>query len=101
MEEPMPREVATDPRQEEREARAHQRRLAKLQQGAQKKREAEERSRRAEIIREELAKPRARACRCGITPRTTPAQLLALGSGCTAGRWVCPVLDAIRRRLGR
>ncbi len=55
--------------------------------------------RRAESIREELAKPRARECRCVITPQSTNEELRELGAGCTAGRWVCPTLDAIRRRL--
>lgn len=55
--------------------------------------------RRAEIIAEELARPRARECKCPIAPRSTIGELRALGAGCTAGRWVCPTLDAIRRRL--
>ena len=41
-----------------------------------------------------------KACRCPITPDSTLEELRALGAGCTAGRWVCPTLDAIRRRLG-
>ena len=57
--------------------------------------------RRAEVIHEELARPRAEECRCPITSHSTLEQLLALGAGCTAGQWVCPTLDAIRRRLGR
>jgi hypothetical protein len=56
--------------------------------------------RRGDVIRDELARPRAKDCRCPITPATTLEQLRALGAGCTAGRWVCPTLDAIRRRLG-
>jgi hypothetical protein len=55
--------------------------------------------RRANIIRDELAQPRAKDCRCPITPASTIEELRALGAGCTAGRWVCPTLDAIRRRL--
>jgi hypothetical protein len=56
--------------------------------------------RRADVIRDELARPRAKDCRCPITPASTLEQLRALGAGCTAGQWVCPTLDAIRRRLG-
>ena len=56
---------------------------------------------RADVIRDELARPRAKQCRCPITPRSTFEQLRALGAGCTAGQWVCPTLDAIRRRLGK
>ena len=57
--------------------------------------------RRAAVIREELGRPRAKECHCPITPSSTLEDLLAFGAGCTAGRWVCPTLDAIRRRLGR
>jgi hypothetical protein len=56
--------------------------------------------RRADVIRDELARPRAKHCRCPITPRSRLEQLRELGAGCTAGRWVCPTLDAVRRRLG-
>jgi hypothetical protein len=56
--------------------------------------------RRADVIRDELARPRAKDCRCPITPASTLEQLRAFGAGCTAGRWVCPTLDAVRRRLG-
>jgi hypothetical protein len=55
--------------------------------------------RRADVIRDELARPRAKDCRCPITPQSTLEQLRALGAGCTASRSVCPTLDAIRRRL--
>jgi len=88
-------------RDEERAARDRARRLAKLQRARAEAVEREQRSTRAAIIREELARERSPRCQCGITTRTTPAQLHALGAGCTAGRWVCPTLDAIRRRLGR
>ena len=53
------------------------------------------------MIGEEFARPRAKDCRCPITPDSTLEDLLALGAGCTAGRWVCPTLGAIRRRLAR
>jgi hypothetical protein len=56
--------------------------------------------RRADVTRDELARQRARDCRCPIMPHSTPEQLHALGAGCTAGRWVCPTLDGMRRRLG-
>ena len=56
--------------------------------------------RRADIIREELARERAKDCSCPITAASTLDELRELGAGCTAGRWVCPTLDAIRRRLG-
>ncbi len=44
--------------------------------------------------------PTREGCRCPITPDSTLRDLVALGAGCTAGRWVCPTLDGIRRRLG-
>ena len=56
--------------------------------------------RRGDVIGDELARPRAKDCRCPITPVSTLEELRALGAGCTAGQWVCPTLDAIRRRLG-
>jgi hypothetical protein len=93
--------VATTPHDEERAAREEQRRLDKMQKGAERWREQESRTKLQEIIRDELRQPRSRYCRCGITLRTTKAQLRALGAGCTAGRWVCPTLDAIRRRMDR
>jgi hypothetical protein len=91
----------TTPQDEERAARERHRQLARARKEAARKRQKESQGKLATIIREELAKPRARHCRCGLTPRTTRAQLAALGAGCTAGRWICPVLDAIRRRLDR
>ena len=93
--------TATDPREEERAAREKHRQLDRARRKAQSKREKETQSKLAGIVRDELARPRARACRCGITPRTTRAELAALGAGCTSGRWVCPTLDAIRRRMDR
>ena len=93
----------TTPLEEERAARKKQRDLDRLQQGAAAAREKETSTKLATIIRDELA--HNRGCQCGITPRTTLAQIMALGAGCTAGRygggWVCPTLDAIRRRMGR
>jgi hypothetical protein len=56
--------------------------------------------RRDEIVREELSRERAKDCHCAIPLGATAEQLRSLGAGCTAGRWVCPTLDAIRRRLG-
>jgi len=93
--------LMTTPQEEERAARAQQRQLERARKEATRKREREAQSKLATIIREEMAKPRAKECRCGLTTRTTRAQLAALGAGCTAGRWVCPVLDTVRRRLDR
>jgi len=85
------------PQGEERAAREHVRAIQRAR-AAKAKADA---SRRAAVIREELARPRANACRCPITSDSTLEDLLALGAGCTAGRWVCPTLDAIRRRFTR
>jgi len=87
----------TTPRTEERAARKRVRAIRRAR-AAKAKADA---TRRAAVICEELARPRAKECRCPITPDSTVEDLLALGAGCTAGRWVCPTLDAIRRRLGR
>ena len=89
--------VETTPQNEERAARD---RMRAIQRARVAKAKADA-GRRAAVIREELARPRAKECRCPITPASTLDDLRALGAGCTAGRWVCPTLDAIRRRLGR
>ena len=89
--------IDTTPQTEERAARQ---RVRAIQRARAAKAKADAR-RRAAVIREELARPRAKDCRCPITPDSTLEDLLALGAGCTAGRWVCPTLDAIRRRLAR
>lgn len=96
----------TTPLEEERAARGRHRQLTRARKAAERKRAKEAQSKLATIIRDELAKPRARSCSCGLTPRTTQAELAALGAGCTAGRngragYVCPTLDAVRRRMGR
>jgi len=89
--------VDTTPRSEKRAARERVRAIQRAR-AAMAKLDAR---RRGAVIREELARPRAKDCRCPITPDSTLEDLLALGAECTAGRWVCPTLDAIRRRLGR
>ena len=88
--------VRTSPITEERAARD---RLKAINKAHAAKAKATAR-RRADVIRDELARPRAKNCRCPITPQSTLEQLRALGADCTAGQWVCPTLDAIRRRLG-
>jgi hypothetical protein len=93
--------TTTDPRAEEQAARARHRQLERARKEAKRKRDNEASTKLQGIIREEMARPRARACRCGITTRTTRAELDALGAGCTAGRWVCETLAAIRRRMDR
>lgn len=92
--------VTTTPQEEERAAREQYRQLEKARKAAARQREKDG-TKLANIIRDELSRPRARRCRCGITPRMTRVQLDALGAGCTAGRWVCSTLDAIRRRDDR
>ena len=87
----------TTPQSEERAARERVRAIRHAR-AAKAKADA---SRRAAVIRDELARPRAKECSCPITALSTLEDLLALGAGCTTGRWVCPTLDAIRRRLGR
>lgn len=39
-------------------------------------------------------------CRCELHAGLSVDELIALGSGCTAGREVCPRLAAVRRRCG-
>lgn len=88
--------TSTTPRGEERAARDRLRAIKR----APLARDKANARRRADVIRDELSRPRAKDCRCPIMPGSTLEQLCALGAGCTAGRWVCPTLDAIRRRLG-
>jgi len=88
--------TSTTPKNEERAARD---RLKAIERASAANAKATAR-RRADVIRDELARPRARACRCPITPASTIEELRALGAGSTAGRWVCATLDAVRRRLG-
>jgi hypothetical protein len=88
--------TSTTPKNEERSARE---RLKAIERARAANAKATAR-RRGDVIRDELARPRAEDCRCPITPASTVEELRALGSGCSAGRWVCPTLDAVRRRLG-
>jgi hypothetical protein len=88
--------TSTTPKNEERAARD---RLKAIERARAANAKANAR-RRADVIRDELARPRAKDCRYPITPASTIEEVRALGAGCTAGRWVCPTLDAIRRRLG-
>ncbi len=88
--------ASTTPKNEERAARD---RLKAIDRARTANAKANAR-RRADVIRDQLARPRAKDCRSPITPQSTLEQLRALGAGCTAGQWVCPTLDAIRRRLG-
>jgi hypothetical protein len=89
--------VTTTPQIEERVARE---RIRAIQPARAAKAKADAR-RRAAVIREELTRPGAKDCHCPVTTDSTREDLIALGAGCTAGRWVCPTRDAIRRRLGR
>lgn len=82
--------------QEEKLAKARE---AKKQKQAQ--REEEGKGRLGRVIDEELSRPAAKHCRCGLHNKMTLAEVMGMGSGCTAGRWVCPILDAVRRRMGR
>jgi hypothetical protein len=92
--------ISTTPREEEQAARKRERDNAKRDAARDAKADKERRSKLANIIRDELARERAKQCRCGITTRTTWAEIRALGEGCTGDRWICPVLDTVRRRMG-
>jgi hypothetical protein len=89
--------TSSTPQSEERAARERVRAI----QGARAAKAKTDTCSGAAVIRNELARPRAKECRCPITPDSTLRDLLALVAGCIAGRWVCPRLDAILRRLGR
>ena len=89
----------TAPTTRKAEERAARHRLKAIERARAAKTKATAR-RAATVIRDELARPRAKDYRCTITPQSTLEQLRALGSGCTGGQWVCPTLHVIRRRLG-
>ena len=58
-------------------------------------------SRRAAVIREELARPRANECGRPITPDSTLRDLLRSASDAPPVVGSVPALDAIHRRFGR
>ena len=86
----------TTPKDEERAARDH---LEAMAQARGVKAHANGR-RLADVIRDQLARPRAKDRRRAIHPASTLERPDALGAGCTTGRPVCPTLEAIRRTLG-
>ena len=98
------RSVETDPRAEERAARA---RHCRGQQLARARARAAKRAWRKRLgaVIAESAKDHPR-CRCALRPSMSREDLVSLGAGCTASRylgdigWVCPRLDFVRRRLG-
>jgi hypothetical protein len=95
--------AASDPRAEERAARARYRRGQRLARArAQAAKRAWRHRLRTAIAESAKAHP---SCRCELRANMTREELVDLGAGCTASRdvgdigWVCPRLDAIRRRL--
>jgi hypothetical protein len=86
----------TTPKREERATRDHLKASTRARAAKAKAND----HRRADVNRDQLARPRAKDCRCAINPASTPEQPHALGAGCTAGRSICPTLDAIRPTLG-
>ena len=96
--------IDVDPRAEERAARARYRRGQRLARArARAARRAWQRRLRALIAESASDHPR---CRCDLRTDMTRDELVGLGAGCTASRylgeigWVCPRLDRVRRRLG-
>lgn len=90
--------TAEQSRVDEQTAREKHRHLERMQKAARRAQGRRWRERLAEAIAEtRKAHPR---CRCGLRAAMSREELRALGSGCTAGRWVCPRLDQVRRRLG-
>jgi hypothetical protein len=96
--------VDVDPRAEERAARAQYRRGQRLARARARAAKRAWRIRLRALIAESASDhPR---CRCELRADMTREQLVALGAGCTASRylgdigWVCPRLDTVRRRLG-
>lgn len=83
------------PQEEERQARARLRRLAK----ARRVRQAKASSTVWAKVREHR---RATGCTCDLRPGMSWSELLDLGAGCTADRhWVCSTLDLYRSLVRR
>ena len=85
-------------RDEERRARGRQRAYERRMETLARQRRLKD----AGVIEKALRQAAARGerCECPITPAMTLDELRALGSGCKTD-FCCPVLDRIRRRLGR
>jgi hypothetical protein len=84
--------------EEERAARKKHRDLEKARRHAATARERDYRARlRAAVGESKHLNPR---CHCDFTGVTSRAGLVALGGGCTDPYFVCPRLDAVRRRMG-
>lgn len=90
--------TATAARADERAARVAHRRTLRMQRAAADAREKAWRDRLAAVLTD--TRKTHPACRCELRATMTRGDLRALGAGCTAGRWVCPRLDAVRRVLG-
>jgi hypothetical protein len=96
--------VGVDVRAEERVARARYRRGQRLARARARAAARAWRIRLRAVIAES-ARDHPR-CRCELCADMTREQLVALGAGCTASRylgnigWICPRLDTVRRRLG-
>lgn len=93
------RAAALSPLSEEREARDRERRLERARRVLETRHAAQRRATIEQMLRS--ARAAGERCSCSITPDMTVQDLAALGAGCTDPLWVCPVLDRIRRRLGR
>lgn len=83
---------------DERAARRQHRQIQKMQRAAARKRDRAWHARLREAIRDTRAVHKS--CRCELRASMSKRELQALGAGCTAGRYVCPRLDAVRRSLG-
>jgi hypothetical protein len=101
---PCSRLAELDPRAEERAARVRYRRGQRLARARARAAKLAWRRRLGRLIAASAkAHPR---CRCELRADMTREQLIGLGAGCTASRylgdvgWVCPRLDHVRRRLG-
>jgi hypothetical protein len=84
-------------RHEERDAWRHQREAERL---ARFGRAVASRRRRESIAQAIREAPADKHCRCALRAGMGDDDLSALGAGCTAPRYVCPRLDAVRRRVG-
>lgn len=84
-------------RREEQAARARHKQQLKMQKAAARRRAQDWRRKLADAIRE--TKKQHPQCRCRFAGVGDAAALRAMGGGCTMPDYVCPRLDAIRRKV--
>lgn len=87
----------TTPKDEESAARRKAKQAERARKAAAQTVERERRSKLTGVIRE--TKKQYPSCKCDLRSGMNRAELIALGSGCHQN-FVCPRLNAVRRKMG-